>query len=137
MSADGLNITMYGKGYRYTRQLVDEFDIKTENTVFESHFNKVFKSTNSFFGTNYNMKRKLSTYIYQYFLPSSMIVAMSFFSLMIPLSALPGRVAMIVTLFLTLTNIFIHHMVDIPYSLYCIVNSIYVFSWCDNCFAVF
>ena len=113
MSATGLNITMYGKRYKKTRQLVDEFDIKTEVAVFGSYYNEVLKSTNSVFGINYYMKRKLSTYIYRYFLPSSMIVAMSFFSLMIPLSALPGRVAMIVTLFLTLTNIFIHHMVNI------------------------
>ena len=113
--AAGLHITMYGKGYRNTRQLVDEFAIKTEAMVFKSSFNAVLKSTDFDFGIKYYMKRKLNSYFYRYFLPSSMIVAMSFFSLMIPLSALPGRVAMIVTLFLTLTNIFIHHMVNISY----------------------
>ena len=59
------------------------------------------------------IKRRPSKYIFQYFLPSCAIVGASSFSFIIPLSAIPGRVALLVTQFLTLTNIFINSMVII------------------------
>ena len=62
-------------------------------------------------GFKISMKRQVGKYIYQYYLPCFAIVITSSFSFIIPLSALPGRVSLIVTLFLTLTNIFIVQMV--------------------------
>ena len=62
-------------------------------------------------GFKISMKRQVGKYIYQYYLPCFAIVITSSFSFIIPLSALPGRVGLIVTLFLTLTNIFIVQMV--------------------------
>ena len=62
---------------------------------------------------NIAMKRQLSKYIYQYYIPCIAIVTASSFSFIIPLSAIPGRVALMVTQFLTLTNIFINQMVRI------------------------
>ena len=56
-------------------------------------------------------KRQISRYVLQYYLPSITIVVASSFSFIIPLSAIPGRVALVVTQFLTLTNIFIHQQV--------------------------
>ena len=63
------------------------------------------------FGVEVEMKRQLSGYIYQYYLPSITIAIASSISFIIPLTAIPGRVALVGTQFLTLTNIFIHQMV--------------------------
>ena len=65
------------------------------------------------FGFDFHVKRQISTYIFQYYLPSITIVIASSVSFIIPLSAIPGRVALVVTQYLTLTNIFIHQMVNI------------------------
>ena len=67
-------------------------------------------------GFQISMKRQAPKYIYQYYLPCIAIVITSSFSFIIPLSALPGRVGLTVTLFLTLTNIFIVHMVTYIYA---------------------
>ena len=49
-------------------------------------------------------------------MPCIAIVIATSFSFIIPLSAIPGRVALIVTQFLTLTNIFINQMVSSMYT---------------------
>ena len=59
------------------------------------------------------LTRIVLPYILQYYLPCCCIVMVSFISFIVPLSALPGRVGLMVTQFLTLTNIFIHQMVSI------------------------
>ena len=64
-------------------------------------------------GFDVELKRIVWPYILQYYLPCSCIVMVSFISFLVPLSALPGRVGLMVTQFLTLTNIFIHQMVSI------------------------
>ena len=58
------------------------------------------------------VKRQAPKYFYQFYIPCVIIVMASSFSFIIPLSAIPGRVALIVTQFLTLTNIFINQMVS-------------------------
>ena len=63
-------------------------------------------------GLNITLKRMIQPYFYQYFLPTMAIVVVSQISFVIPLTAIPGRVALVVTQFLTLTNIFIHQMVS-------------------------
>ena len=63
------------------------------------------------FGVEVQLKRPISKYVLQYYLPAITIAMASSVSFIIPLSAIPGRVALVVTLFLTLTNIFIHQMV--------------------------
>ena len=60
---------------------------------------------------NMTMKRQVTKYLYQYCIPCMSIVTASSFSFIIPISAIPGRVALVVTQFLTLTNIFINQMV--------------------------
>ena len=64
------------------------------------------------FGLNIELKRLIQPYFYQYYLPAMAIVIVSQISFVIPLTAIPGRVALVVTQFLTLTNIFIHQMVS-------------------------
>ena len=62
------------------------------------------------------LERQVSKYIYQYYIPCITIVIATSFSFIIPLSAIPGRVALIVTQFLTLTNIFINQVVSLMYT---------------------
>jgi hypothetical protein len=62
-------------------------------------------------GFNIGMDRVISPYIFKCYLPCFAIVAASSISFIIPLSAIPGRVALMVTQFLTLTNLFIYQMV--------------------------
>ena len=63
------------------------------------------------FGVYSNFTRQIQTYVYQCYIPCSASVLMSFSSFIIPVTAVPGRVAIIVTQFLTLTSFFIHQMV--------------------------
>ena len=64
-----------------------------------------------FFGIENYLTRQLETYIFRYYLPCNVIVITSFLSLIVPLSAIPGRIALMVTEMLTLMSIFIHQMV--------------------------
>ena len=64
---------------------------------------------------NITMKRQVTKYLYQYYIPCMSIVTASSFSFIIPISAIPGRVALVVTQFLTLTNIFINQMVFLSF----------------------
>lgn len=57
------------------------------------------------------IKRKIKSYLLRYYLTSAAIVFTSQISFIISIDALPGRIGLIVGLFLTLTNIFIHQMV--------------------------
>ena len=62
-------------------------------------------------GLNIEVKRTLRPYILKYYTPCATIVFMSQLSFLIPLESLPGRVALVVTQFLTLTSLFIQQMV--------------------------
>lgn len=64
-------------------------------------------------GFDLKMHRILQPFIMKYYLPCIAIVIMSQISFVIPLSAIPGRVALAVTQFLTLTNIFIYQTVSL------------------------
>ena len=64
-------------------------------------------------GFNLFVERVLTKYIFQYYLPSVMIVTISQTSFVIPLSALAGRIGLVVTQFLALTNIFINEQVNV------------------------
>ena len=50
-------------------------------------------------------------YLYQIYLPCFAIVIVSMISFLIPLTAIPGRVTLIVTIFLTITHIFMKQLV--------------------------
>ena len=58
-----------------------------------------------------NLKRIKTPYLYQYYLPCASIVFASCLSFIVPISAIPGRIALVVTQFLTLTNLFINQKV--------------------------
>ena len=63
-------------------------------------------------GFDIELKRLMLPYVLQYYLPCSAVVMVSFISFIVPLSAIPGRIGLMVTQFLTLTNIFIHQIVS-------------------------
>ena len=63
------------------------------------------------FGYSFHIKRLIKPYILQYYIPSFAIVIISFMSFIVPISTTPGRIALVVTQFLTLTNLFIHQRV--------------------------
>ena len=64
-------------------------------------------------GFDIAIKRLRSKYIFQYYLPCCAIVVTACFSFLIPFYSIPGRVALLVTQFLTLTSIFINVLVRI------------------------
>ena len=66
----------------------------------------------SIVGFDIKMQRIISSFIFKCYLPCIAIVVASSISFIVPLSALPGRIALMVTQFLTLTNIFIHQIVS-------------------------
>ena len=71
-----------------------------------------FRNFTGEMGFDLKLKRLILPYMLQYYLPCIAIVLVSFISFIVPLSAMPGRIALMVTQFLTLTNIFIHQIVS-------------------------
>ena len=63
-------------------------------------------------GVDFSVDRNIIKHVFQYYLPSAMIVLISQTSFVFPLSALPGRTGLVVTQFLALTNIFINEQVN-------------------------
>ena len=57
-------------------------------------------------GFEMTLHRYVSTYIITYYLPSGLFVIVSWISFLIPMDVIPGRMALLVTLFLVLVNIF-------------------------------
>ena len=57
------------------------------------------------------MKRIQQPYLLKYYLPCIAIVTVTQISFYIPPDAIPGRIALLVTQFLTLTNLFISEQV--------------------------
>ena len=102
----GMNITLDRVGDQSEwNQKVSGFKVAIEN---------VGTNGNDSIGFDINLKRMVQPYLYQYYLPCFSIVVVSQVSFIIPLSAIPGRVALVATQFLTLTNIFIHQIADSP-----------------------
>ena len=53
----------------------------------------------------------MQPYMMKYYIPTMAVVLVSEIGFVIPLTAIPGRVALLVTQFLTLVNLFIYQMV--------------------------
>ena len=68
--------------------------------------------TETSLGLDIKIERDLKQYMLKYYIPCIMTVLISHLSFIIPLDALQGRVALVVTQFLTLTNLFIHQLVS-------------------------
>ena len=57
-------------------------------------------------GFELTLQRKVSHYIITYYLPSGMFVIVSWISFLVPPEIVPGRMTLLVTVFLVLVNIF-------------------------------
>ena len=79
-------------------------------TVIQPYGVNMTEATNAI-GFDLKMERILQHFILEFYLPCWAIVCSSFISFIIPLTAIPGRIGLVVTLFLALINIFIHQMV--------------------------
>ena len=117
---DDMNITWQGQSddafmKNAAQYHSDGFNIKTIHVPPEINKDLVLENHHqTTVGFDIAITRLKSKYIFQYYLPCCAIVTTASFSFIIPFSAIPGRVALLVTQFLTLTNIFINLMVRIP-----------------------
>ena len=66
-------------------------------------------------GFNITLKRIFGSYLYQSYFPCAAIVGVSQISFLIPPDSIPGRISLIATQFLTLTNIFIYQLSHSPF----------------------
>ena len=64
-------------------------------------------------GIRIYMCRLQNSFFYMYYLPCMTIVLVSLMGFVIPVTAIPGRIGLLVTQFLTLTNLSIYQMVRI------------------------
>ncbi|TRY71861.1 hypothetical protein TCAL_17155 [Tigriopus californicus] len=77
----------------------------------EKHMMREMRFSNGTFipvsisGFQIELKRKVNYYIFNYFVPSSLFVAVSWVSFIIPPESIPGRIALIITTLLVLVNI--------------------------------
>ena len=85
------------------------FDIATTYVEMESR--NIDDMSSNEIGFDIEFKRIYRTYIYQYYLPCIAIVSVSSLNFLIPMTAIPGRISLLVTNFLTLTIIYINQMV--------------------------
>ena len=110
-----LNVTIFKKkgwGWGRVKQLeFGPYDVRQKEINQRFWFDHAFHAQFSYFGLKIHLTRQLEAYIYQCYLPCNAVVIISFLSFFIPLSAIPGRVAVMVTQILTLTSIFIHQTV--------------------------
>ena len=100
---------------RFNPVLVDPRGICNKlNEAYEQngfHVSSCCKNESNAAGIDFFLKRDITTYILQHYLPAAIIVFVSQTSFVIPLSALPGRISLVVTLFLALINILISEQV--------------------------
>ena len=68
--------------------------------------NSELLNTNLTAGVEMKLKRNMMKYLYIYYLPSGLFVVVSWVGFLIPPEVVPGRMAMLITLFLVLINIF-------------------------------
>ena len=114
------NVTGFNEDTAALELLLGNTGIKTvTKQIYQSGFyitvtwhGTVINGKSSYVRFDLKLARILSTFIFQYYLPSMAIVCVSHVSFIIPPSVAPGRIGLLATLFLTLTNLFIHHMVN-------------------------
>ena len=83
------------------------FDVSS--TVFDS---KRHNSGSNTIGITVELTHSVTPYFFKYYIPSMAIVTISMMGFTMPLTSLPERIALLVTQFLTLTELFIHEMVS-------------------------
>ena len=91
---------------------------KTRYAYFHLRFyqgqSTLFLGNYSVAGFELTLRRKVSHYIITYYLPSGMFVIVSWISFLVPPEIVPGRMTLLVTVFLVLVNIFNTITTNIP-----------------------
>ena len=82
------------------------FEIST--TLFDENI----RNGNNTIGVKLNMRRRLKSFIMKYYTPAILVTMVSEVSFMLSLIGY-GRIGLLVTLLLTMINLFIHHLVSI------------------------
>ena len=112
-----MNVTYPSHKFLWSKEEVqkeaDGFRIKLDKMDTKKYITENLNMYWSEMGYDIESERQPEKYIYQYYIPCSLIVIASSCSFIIPLSAIPGRVALVVTQFLTLINIFMNIMVSL------------------------
>jgi hypothetical protein len=103
-----VNVSIQTLDWKYTGNGF-EITVRPLGTLVDP--NTTMQNSTGQFGFDVKLQRIIQPYVFQYYFPCAAIVIISQISFTIPLSAIPGRVGVIVTQFLTLTNIFIFQMV--------------------------
>merc|ERR1719192_302931 len=95
-------------GYAHaSRSIVLDYDITINNLRKEDQiFIGGSLGNYSLAGFEMILRRHVSHYIINYYLPSGLFVVVSWISFLVPADIIPGRMALLVTLFLVLVNIF-------------------------------
>merc|ERR1719225_1631860 len=97
----------YGYSSKETNSIALDYDIKINSLAPEDAVLDYGQLGNfSLAGFEMVLTRYVSTYIITYYLPSGLFVIVSWISFLIPMDVIPGRMALLVTLFLVLVNIF-------------------------------
>ena len=89
------------------------FNFKLKNLPIKKECNEMIEDCWTEFGYGIEIIREPSKYLFQYYVPCITIVMASMLSFIVPPTAAPGRIALVVTQFLTLTNIFIYQKVHV------------------------
>merc|ERR1711982_305792 len=98
----------FGYSSKETNGIALDYDINIQQLAPEDQFLDLGASLGNFSIAGFEMvlTRYVSTYIITYYLPSGLFVIVSWISFLIPMDVIPGRMALLVTLFLVLVNIF-------------------------------
>merc|ERR1719150_1794905 len=97
----------YGYSSKETNSIALDYDIKINSLSPEDAVLDYGQLGNfSLAGFEMVLTRYVSTYIITYYLPSGLFVIVSWISFLIPMDVIPGRMGLLVTLFLVLVNIF-------------------------------
>ncbi len=82
-----------------------------DDEFYEFYANDDFEQGKKYVGFDIELVRTITPFVLKYYLPCAGIVIVSQMSFLISPSSIPGRVALLVTLFLVLTNLFIRQQV--------------------------
>ena len=101
---------IYGTGYYHSKDFYVE--IHYEESKNDYLGSEIFSNLKEV-GFKIKLKRCLLSYVFKYYISCAAIVVISQISFLIPPDQVPGRIALLVTTFLILVNIFIGQQVDI------------------------
>ena len=106
-------------GYNHGPHRVNAYQAENFNIRIQFFDNGIKNGSNTV-GIIIEMCRLQNSFLYMYYIPCIAIVLVSLIGFVIPVTAIPGRVGLLVTQFLTLINLSIHQMVSLnSFTLHC------------------